>query len=315
MKAEVQNDAVASVIDIGSNTIKFLVAKGPGLTVLDECSDDTRIGTGMGTANEIRLQPHAIEAAVACVKRLHERAAKFNPTKQVVVATSAVRDAVNREEFTTKVREAIGLDIRILTGDEEAQYVGTGVSRDPNIDARKPFYLMDLGGGSLEILEFGGGLVRQKVSLPLGAVRLKEKLVRDAAAPMSLGEAAEISEYITETIDASGFVFRTPGAIVGTGGGLTHARMIIGHAKGRDGRKDSPAIMTLPELRELTRKVCAMQLEERCALHRLPPARADIMPVALIVITTVMELATTNSIIHSFYNLRYGMATELLKNK
>ena len=171
---------------------------------------------------------------------------------------------------------------------------------------------MDLGGGSLEILEFSGGLVRQKVSLPLGAVRLKEKLVANPAQPLSAEEVNEISDYIAETIDGSGFAFRTPGAMVGTGGGLTHARIIIGHDKGSEGRKDSPAVMTLAELRALTRKVCAMNLEERCTLHKLPATRADIMPVALLVITTVMELATATSVVHSFYNLRYGMAGDLL---
>jgi exopolyphosphatase / guanosine-5'-triphosphate,3'-diphosphate pyrophosphatase len=312
LKDKDKDKAVASVIDIGSNTIKFLVAKGPDLKVLDECSDDTRIGIGMGKSDKVMLQPAAIEAAVDCVKRLYKRASKFKPTYEAVVATSAVRDAVNREEFISRVRETIGLDIRILSGDEEAQYVGTGVSKDPNIDSRKPFYLMDLGGGSLEILEFSGGLVRQKVSLPLGAVRLKEKLVKDPAAPMSRGEMSEISEYIAEAISGSGFAFRTPGAMVGTGGGLTHARLILGHEKGEKGRKTTTPILSLTELRTLTKRVCAMNIEERTKLHKLPLTRADIMPVALIVITTVMELATANSVVHSFYNLRYGMAAELL---
>jgi exopolyphosphatase / guanosine-5'-triphosphate,3'-diphosphate pyrophosphatase len=302
---------VASVIDIGSNTIKFLVAEGPSLHVLDECNDDTRIGVGMGKADTIVLQPAAMEAAAACVARLDKRADEFRPGRRVIVATSAVRDATNGDEFRARVQKLIGQEIRILSGEEEAQYVGDGVARDPNIDSRKPFYLMDLGGGSLEILEYIGGQVRQKISLPLGAVRLKEKLVRDPSAPMTKAEISEISEYVTETVDASGFSFSTPGALVGTGGGLTHARFILGAAKGLLPTQ-SAAILSMSEVRHLMTRVCTMPLEERRKLPHLPPQRADIMPVSLIVIKTVMELATTSSVIHSFYNLRYGMAAELL---
>jgi exopolyphosphatase / guanosine-5'-triphosphate,3'-diphosphate pyrophosphatase len=311
LKAESVNSQVASVIDIGSNTIKFLVAQGPALKVLDETTDDTRIGVGMGMSEKIVLCEAAMNAALECVLRLRKRAGGFNPTREAIVATSAVRDAANGAVFVEKVRAATGITLQILTGEEEAQYVGEGVAMDPNIDSRKPFYLMDLGGGSLELLEFGGGIVRQKVSLPLGAVRLKEKLVKNPSAPMSKGEISEVSEYVTETVDASGFSFQNPGAMVGTGGGLTHARFIIGAGKGLKPH-ESGAIVTIQEMRALMRKIAAMDFAERCALPKLPPARADIMPVAMIVLTTIMDLATAGSVVHSFYNLRYGLAAEML---
>ena len=314
MKVDEQNQSVASVIDIGSNTIKFLVAKGPLLTVLDEFTDDTRIGVGMGKSKDVVLQPEAMQCAVECVKRFHERASVHHPAHQMIVATSAVRDATNRDEFISAVKQATGLTVRILSGDEEAQYVGCGVAQDPNIDAHKPFYLMDLGGGSLEILEFNGGHVRQKVSLPLGAVRLKERLVRDPSAPMSDGEISEISEYVTETLFASGFAFRNPGALVGTGGGLTHARFLIGWSEGRPPKESSPIIAS-EEMRALMKKVCKMTLDERRKLPHLPPSRADIMPVAMVVMTTIMGLATASHIVHSFYNLRYGIAADMLSEK
>lgn len=302
---------VVSVIDIGSNTIKFLVAGGPDLHVLEESSEDVRIGTGMGLSDEVRLLPEVIDSAVACVEELRQRAAKFHPARQMVVATSAVRDAVNGQDFVHKVKDTSGLDVRILSGEEEARYVGRGVSGDPNIDPRKPFYLMDLGGGSLELLEYCGGIVRQKVSLPLGVVRLKEKLVRHPEAAMSDQEMAEISEYVTEMIDASGFAFRNPAALVGTGGSLAHARYLIGWTVGLKPEKSSP-ILGIADMRALTRRICSMTLEERRWMKHLPSSRADIMNVAMIVLTTVMELATAGAVIQSYYNLRYGMADEML---
>jgi exopolyphosphatase / guanosine-5'-triphosphate,3'-diphosphate pyrophosphatase len=311
LKAEGQKSPVASIIDIGSNTIKFLVATGPELCVLDECTDDTRIGVGMGRTDTVVLQAAAMDATVECILRLRDRAAAFHPTNQAVVATSAVRDAMNSAEFVEKVLAKTGLHVRILTGDEEAQYVGNGVAQDPNIDSRKPFYLMDLGGGSLELLEYNGGKVRQKVSLPLGAVRLKEKLVRDPTAPMSREEISEICDYVSETVGSCGFSFQNPGALVGTGGGLTHARFILGSEKGLKPHKSCPIITSL-EMRTLMHRITSMTLAERCKLPHLSQTRADIMPVAMIVLTTIMELATASSIAHSFYNLRYGIAAEML---
>ncbi|HNX05306.1 MAG TPA: hypothetical protein PKI32_07370, partial [Opitutales bacterium] len=288
MKAE--DNEVVSVIDIGSNTIKFLVAQGPGVGVLDEFSADTRIGTGMGKGDTIVLQPGAMAASVACVKRLQERAMPFNPSRIVVVVTSAVRDAANGDEFRAMLKDATGLEARILSGDEEARYVGCGVSQDPCIDRHKPFYLMDLGGGSLELLEFGGGMVRQKVSLPLGAVRLNEKLVKNPALPLGEDGIAEVSDYVAETVAASGFSFANPGALVGTGGGLAHARFILGHDCGR-APSDSDPVISAFDLRSLMKKVAAMTLAERRSLPHLTPSRADIMPVALVTLHTVMGLA------------------------
>jgi exopolyphosphatase/guanosine-5'-triphosphate,3'-diphosphate pyrophosphatase len=307
-------ERVVSIIDIGSNTIKFLVAKGPGVTVLDEVSVDTRIGTGMGRGDRIVLQKGAMDASVACVKRLLERAAAFSPAETVVVATSAVRDAENGGEFSAQLKATTGLSVRILSGDEEARLVGCGVAQDPAIDPRRSFYLMDLGGGSLELLEFCGGKVRQKVSLPLGAVRLNEKLVKNPALPLGEDGIAEVSEYVTESVAASGFSFGIPGALVGTGGSLAHARFILGHACGKAPSESDPVIGSA-ELRALTKKVAAMTLAERCTLPHLPAARADIMPVSLVVIATIMGLSTSGTIVHSFYNLRFGLAAEMLASR
>lgn len=304
---------VVSVIDIGSNTIKYLIA-APGMEVLEYGSEDTRIGVGMGRNDTVILQPQAMKAAADCVKTLWDQASEYAPRARQIVATSAVRDAENRDEFVHMVREMTGAELRILSGDEEARYVGAGVAQDPNITSYKPFYLMDLGGGSLELLEYSGGQVRQKISLPLGAVRLKEKLIRDPEAPLNRVEVNEIREYVTETIFACGFDFRNPAALVGTGGGLTHARFIIAANKGVS-KEDSDPNLSLVEMRKLMYSICSMTLDERAKLPHLSRARADIMPIAMIVLTTIMDLATAGSVVNSYYNLRYGLAAELLEQR
>ena len=304
---------VAAVIDIGSNTIKLLVAAGPGLQVIEESTEDTRISTGIG-GELMLLLPEAIEAGVASVRRLWELARHHQPNLADIIATSAVRDAGNREDFTRPIAEATGIHPRTLSGDEEARLIGLGVAHDPNIDSGKPFYLMDLGGGSLELLEFSGGQVRQKVSLQLGAVRLKEKLLDDPDGSMTPALIDDVEEYVTEAVSASGFSFRNPAALVGTGGAMTHARFLLGVEKGERKRNSAP-ILSFQEMCGLRNRLAVLPLEERQRVSGLPPSRADIMPVGLTVLTTIMALATVSSVVHSFYNLRYGLAAELLRGR
>jgi exopolyphosphatase/guanosine-5'-triphosphate,3'-diphosphate pyrophosphatase len=309
--AEQPRRNVAAVIDIGSNTIKVLVAAGPGLEVLAEAAEDTRISTGIGE-ERMRLKPEAIAAGVESVRRLWNLALEHGPNLRDIIATSAVRDAENREEFPVPAEEATGLRPRTLSGDEEARLIGLGVAHDPNINSDKPFYLMDLGGGSLELLEFHGGIVRQKVSLQLGAVRLKEKLLADPGGYMSPDEIDSVEEYVAEAVMASGFSFRNPGALVATGGAMTHARFLAARNRGVSSGR-SNAIVSFADMCELQAQLAGMPLAKRQEVSGLPRARADIMPVGLTVLTTIMELATAGSVVHSFYNLRYGLAAELLK--
>lgn len=299
-----------AVIDIGSNSIKLLVASGPGLQVLQEITEETRISTGIGKGN-LRLDPAAIKAGVESVERLYHAAARFRPKHFAIIATSAVRDAENRAEFLDPIERITGIRPVTLSGDEEAQYIGLGVASDPHIDATKPFYLLDLGGGSLELLEFNEGRVLQKTSLQLGAVRLKEKLLKNPAAPMTKDEIVEVAEYVSEAVAVSNFSFRNPGALVGTGGAMTVTRIVLAKQRGLSLR-DSPPSMELQEMRQLFEELASMSLQERSELRSLPAARADIMPVALLTLTTLMELAAASSIVHSFYNLRFGLAAELL---
>lgn len=305
------NPNVAAVIDIGSNTIKVLVAASPGLRILADATEETRISTGIGHGPTMRLQPAAIAAGVASVRKLWELASAHSPGLADITATSAVRDAENREDFLGPIEAATGIRPRTLSGDEEARLIGLGVAHDPNIDSTKPFYLMDLGGGSLELLEFHGGTVRQKVSLQLGAVRLKERLLADPGGAMTPSEIDDVAEYVTEAVAASGFRFRNPGALVGTGGAMTITRFLLGHEHGQRKRESNP-ILDFAAMCYLQARIAPVPLAERVEIGGMPASRADIMPVGITVLTTIMELATASSVIHSFYNLRYGLAAELL---
>ena len=215
------SSAPVAVIDIGSNSIKALVARrgaDGGLEEVDSRAIDARIGAGIS-----RERPQLSEEGMArgpdAVRQLADLAAGCGANQLIIVATSAVRDAGNGADFRERVRAATGADLRILTGDEEAALIGRGLLSDPAMRKRTDFTVCDLGGGSLECVAFDGRRVRAEVSLPLGCVRLTERFIPDPSAPVPPDALAAVSAHVRAALGASGFTFHPPAAteLVGTG--------------------------------------------------------------------------------------------------
>ena len=175
----------AAVIDVGSNTIKLLVARGApaGIGRIHARTLEARLGAGLGRERP-RLAPDSLARGIDAVRTLAAEARLHGADVTAVVATSAVRDAENGREFAAAVTGATGLPLRILSGTDEARLIGRGLRCDPALTAADDLALFDLGGGSLEALEFRGAAVRCALSLPLGCVRLTERFVANPALPL-----------------------------------------------------------------------------------------------------------------------------------
>jgi exopolyphosphatase / guanosine-5'-triphosphate,3'-diphosphate pyrophosphatase len=314
----VQGSLISSpvaVIDIGSNTIKLLVAaRDPagGLQTLTSQTIDARISAGIGRT-EPRLSEEGMTRGLAAVRELLAVAAPFSPAQTVIVATSAVRDAVNGVEFRDRLRATTGHPLRILSGAEEANLIGRGLTSDPALAHLRDFYVFDLGGGSLECLAFRERRVQQACSLPLGCVRLTERFVADVAVPFSPEARAAIADHTRRTLSESGFRFDLACQdAVFTGGSLTTARAIAGLAEGKPLPETSP-VVAVATLTSILDRVGSLPLAERRAqIAGLPAARADVFPTALATMIAVAEVAGLNAFHHSFHNLRYGIAEELI---
>jgi len=305
-----------SVIDVGSNSIKLLVARAGGapnsLETLFSETIETRISAGI--SRELpRLTAEAIATGTATIAELHRMALNFQPAQIAIVATSAVRDAINGDDFVQAVFAATGLQIRILSGSEEATYIGQGLSCDPAIAGMTRFIQTDIGGGSLELIRFEEGEITQAISLQLGAVRLTERFVEDKDAPLAPEAEAAIRSHVTEQLTASGFDFAPAELpLIATGGAYTVSRAVLAAAAGGNMEHSSPHLER-STLDQLKNKLAPLPLHERLSIPHLPAARADIIPTALITIDALLEVAERSSLTHSFYNLRYGIAASLLK--
>jgi exopolyphosphatase/guanosine-5'-triphosphate,3'-diphosphate pyrophosphatase len=305
------------VIDIGSNSIKALVAQADGeptgLRAVFERTLEVRISQGIG-GDHPRLQADRIEAGVEAVRTLYRDCAGHGPLAAMrIVATSAVRSAANGHLFTGAVARITGMAPDILTGAEEADAIALGVRTDPAISGHlRDFTVFDLGGGSLEIIRFAHGGVVDRTSLPLGAVRLTEQFVADPSRPVAESTSAAIDAHVRRCIAATGIALQAP--LVGCSGGLASLRdMLNPHKRPEPVDRSASAILQAHAINALGRRIRAADLAGRMAIPGMPARRADIFPAACVVFSTLLELGGADRILHSFHNLRYGLALGLLR--
>ncbi len=308
----VKNPPSVAVIDIGSNSIKVLVATRDAagqVATLRTQTIEARISAGISHAAP-RLTDNSMARGLAAIQTLLATAAPFAPARIQLVATSAVRDAANGPEFRETVRRATGHAIHILTGDEEAAGIGRGLTCDPALADLQDFYVFDLGGGSLECLAFRARLPLEEISLQLGCVRLTEKFIGDSSGPLRAESLAQISAHTKATLGRFSFPLAAAPAI-GTGGTVTTVRAILGARHGLSFEATPPTV-TVPQLRELLAFLAPMSLAQRQQVPAMPIARADVFPAALATLIAVAEVGGFIEFRHSLYNLRYGLAARLL---
>jgi exopolyphosphatase/guanosine-5'-triphosphate,3'-diphosphate pyrophosphatase len=304
-----------AVIDVGSNSIKLLVARAgadQSIEALFTETIETRISAGI-SRDLPNLTDKAIEDGCKSVVELVRLAREYEPEKIKVVATSAVRDALNGQDFIDCVFEKTGIKVRVLTGSEEATYIGQGLACDPQLAGAEDYIQVDLGGGSLELIRFKKAKIEQALSLRLGAVRLSERFVTDREAPVLKNVETAIDAFVHAELSQSDFKF-TPrkDTLVATGGAFVVCRAILAAQKHQRVDEHYP-VLKIEELEALKQQLCALPLHERMTVPHLPASRADIIPAALITILALLHHAGRKSLTHSFYNLRYGVAAELLQ--
>jgi exopolyphosphatase/guanosine-5'-triphosphate,3'-diphosphate pyrophosphatase len=303
-----------AVVDVGSNSIKLLVAARDAagrVVALKQHTLDTRIGAGLSQTPP-RLGEDGMAAGVAAVRELLACAAPLGPARTILAATSAVRDAANGADFCARVLAATGHPLRVLTGDEEANLIGAGLLSDPALAELRDFYVFDLGGGSLECLAFRGRRVAQAVSLPLGCVRLTEKFFPVPDGALTPGACSRVAMHVRDVLKGSGFRFGL-GAVpaVFTGGSIASVRAITG-AMHHVAFADTPPFVAAGTVAALLEELMPLDLTARRRVPGMPAARADVFPAALITIFTLSELGPFKFFHHSLHNLRWGLAAEAL---
>ena len=303
-----------AVIDVGSNTIKLLVVELSSLgdlLVLHERSDATRIESQI-SADGLALTEGGMVAGLKAIARLLEESQSYKPVIVRIVATSLIRDSVNGKLFAKRVREVIGYELDVISGEEEAVAIALGVGTDSSLFNHSNYLVCDLGGGSLELVRVEGRTVRATVSLPLGAVRLSRRFVSNARLAFVQSEMDTIVAYVHQILSSSGFPFpSSPSLMVVTGGAITTARAVFAEANKTP--FDKYSLLSSSDLLGFLEESASLTIGQR--VERFPPLsmeRADIIPTALLVMLTLLKHVNSSEVFHSMRNLRFGLAAKLL---
>jgi exopolyphosphatase/guanosine-5'-triphosphate,3'-diphosphate pyrophosphatase len=301
-----------AVFDLGSNSIKFIVVDTASgrIRVLREQSISTRLAEHLIDTCELR--PEAIDRTLTALRHLRKEADELGVEHFRAVATSAVRDSRNRREFLRSAREVLGFPVRLLSGAEEAETIFSGVAADPHWRA-KDMFIVDIGGGSAEWVQGHHGKMERRISLPLGAVRLRERFLHDY--PVAPDTAALLIETIRGQI-AHPLAHYSLGArrLIGTGGTMTCLAAIEKKMDHFDPRKIDHTSLTIDQVRKLMGRFTGLTLDQLRAIPGLPAKRADLIIPGTAVALASMELLGARRLSISVRGLRYGVLTAAMRD-
>jgi exopolyphosphatase / guanosine-5'-triphosphate,3'-diphosphate pyrophosphatase len=314
MDVDIQNLAA---IDVGSNSFHLIVVqvKNDGnFEIIDSEREVIRLAEG-SSGNIKHIKPVAIERALATLRNFKAIADSYN-AKVRAVATSAVREAYNRNEFIEEVFNKTGIEIEVINGYEEARLIYLGAMKAVPIYNKKAL-IIDVGGGSTEFLVGYKGKSNFAISLKLGAVRLTEKFFPDYE--LSNSRIKECRKWVeieffqvANTISKLGF-----SSCVGTSGTVTAAGMLIDSM--RKGNSNNSFVpnnfeFTKKELDKVTEDILDKKhFEKRKKIFGLDAKRADILPAGMIILSTIFDLLHLDKMVISGYALREGIIIDSLQ--
>jgi exopolyphosphatase/guanosine-5'-triphosphate,3'-diphosphate pyrophosphatase len=294
-----------AVFDIGSNSIKCVMAEtgARGIRILREESISTRLAEHLIDTAELR--PEAIARTLDALRKIRAEAAKLGVQHFRAVATSAVRDSRNRREFLAAAREVLGFRVRLLSGTEEGEVIFAGVSADTHWRGKDTF-ILDIGGGSAEWVQGRHGKMEKRISLPLGAVRLRERFLHEY--PVASDTAALLVETIRGQIaHPLAHYSLAQRRLIGTGGTITSLVAIHKKLAKFDPEKINHASLTIEHIRGLLHRFTGCTLEQLRAMPGLQPKRADLIIPGTAVVLATMELLGAKRLYVSVRGLRYGV--------
>ncbi|AMW06806.1 Ppx/GppA phosphatase family protein [Gemmatimonas phototrophica] len=306
-----QADLRIAAIDIGSNSVRQIIAdvsSAGAIRVVDEMKAMPRLGDGLESTGA--LSQIAVDSAVAAVQRMVMLARQLAAARIEIVATSAVRDASNAAVFTAQVLAATGHPVRVLSGEEEALLCYRSALAHFELGAGRTV-VMDIGGGSLELVLAKDGLIERVASLPFGAVRLTEKFLTPAVRPRRV---RALREHVREGLKKAVPVKDWRGAqVIGSGGTFTNLAGIVLSRQRVSVRSPHGTRVTRAELEHVLEWLQRMESYERQQVPGLNPARADIIVAGLAVAAEVLSRFDPRDLLTSAYGIREGLLLEAAK--
>ena len=302
-----------AAIDIGTNSIHMVIAEATHadtFTVLDREREVVQVGRG--SFADGRLRPDAMQRTVDALARFVQLARRHAVDRILCTATAAVREAPNGGDFLKLARRASGVSPRVIPSEEEGRLIHLAVRAALKLPDQ-PALIVDIGGGSVQLVHVNGAQLIKVVGVPLGALRLTERRIEhDPPSEAELDRLRrQVRKQLRRALDELGDP--APQVVYGSSGSI-HALAELAHVErqGRELPQLNGHVFELEALAGLARRLERLSQAERAALHGIDAARAEILVAGAVVLEQVLRLAGAKSITLSDYGVREGLVTDWL---
>lgn len=305
----------SAFIDVGTNTLLCLIAdiRDTGrFRVLDDLAEIARLGQGVDQTGVISAAGE--ERAIAILARYRDRCNDLGVEEITAVGTSALRDARNSDQVRARIRDALGIDIRVISGAEEAGYSFLAVQRGlSNLDHE--LLVIDIGGGSTEFILGNENGVSRALSVDVGSVRLTERYLHgdpvraDEVSAMGAAVEAQLAAVKSEIIAQA-----SSPTLVGIAGTFTTLVAIEKKLTRYSPSQVHDSVLNLPEVKGHVAMLQARSVAERKQIAGLEPKRADVIFAGAFLIEKIMELFGARQVVVSDQGVRYGLLHEAAKS-
>lgn len=301
-----------AAIDIGTNSTRLLIANlisRTTLSILRKESVITRLGEGLNKNKT--LSGKAIERTLNVLSSYSMIIKNEKAEKVRIVATSAVREAENSQEFLAEVKQKFDMDVEVISGAEEAKLSFNGATYGTSFNNSFNVLVLDVGGGSTELI-LGVPLGPVRVfSFNIGCVRLTEEFIHnDPPASDELRALRKVIRSATEKT-ISGILYEKPRKIIGLAGTATTLSAIKQHLEVYDYKKIHNSELKLMEIEAILEQLISLSLEKRKMIVGLETDRADVIIAGTLIILEILKLLAFNELIVSEHDILDGLALSL----
>lgn len=284
------------IVDIGTNSVRLFIPNEEELISSKKYMEITRIGEGV---NESKiLSELAMNRTIDGIKKLIEVCKKNNIDKIYAMATSAVRDAMNRDVFLSKVYEETGVRIEVLSGEDEARMGYVGAITGLNNMMENNYLIIDIGGGSTELIEVVNGELVKMKSFDIGAVRLTEKF--KLSDPPKQIEIDAVKDYIDVVIGE--YLLDVKATAIGIGGTITTISSVKNQLVKYEREKVHGSVIGKEDIDEIFNGLVNMTNDERKNVIGLDMLRADIINAGILILQRILIMIESEFVIVSDYD-------------
>jgi exopolyphosphatase/guanosine-5'-triphosphate,3'-diphosphate pyrophosphatase len=300
-----------AAIDCGTNSIRLLVADVADGALTDLAREMRVVRLGQDVDRTGRLAPEAIERTVDALRDYTGTLRELGAGSVRMVATSATRDAANRQEFVDAVVDVLGVEPDVVSGDEEAALSFAGATGGLPAE-QGPFLVVDIGGGSTEFV-LGTTAPTAALSVDVGCVRLTERHLRDDPPTAAQVAAAEDDLDLVLAQVESGVPVDTARTLVGVAGSVTTVAAIALGLDRYDPTRIHHSRISREVVRATTDRLLAMTRTERAALPVMHPGRVDVIGAGALVLATAMDRWQLDEVLVSEHDILDGIALSAVR--